>query len=68
MSSTEAKTLTNTSVNIDVNEKMNITVQQEHEKNKTRLIQLVKDKMTLRGIETVVAEGDANCTIVRCEL
>lgn len=50
---------------------MNVTVQQEHfltnENNKTRLIQLLSDKMT-RGIETVVATGDADGTIVRCGL
>lgn len=63
---------TKTSAGIHFNETTNIIVQQEHflanEKNKTRLIELLSDKMKLNGIETVVAEGDADSTIVRCGL
>ncbi|CAK1594036.1 unnamed protein product [Parnassius mnemosyne] len=59
------RSLTKTSV---VNENTIITVQQEHflanEKNKTRLIQFLTEKMTAAGIETTVATGDADGIIV----
>ena len=61
---------TKTSVDINFDENMNVTVQQEHflanEKNKTRLIHFLTQKMAARGIETKVAIGDADTTIVRC--
>ncbi|CAK1586839.1 unnamed protein product [Parnassius mnemosyne] len=64
--------LTKTSVDIICNENTIITVQQEHflanEKNKTRLILFLTEKMTAAGIEITVATGDADGTIVRCEL
>ncbi|CAK1588860.1 unnamed protein product [Parnassius mnemosyne] len=64
--------LTRTSVDINCNENTIITVQQEHflanENNKTRLIQFLTEKMTAAGIETTVATGDADGTIVSCGL
>ncbi|CAG9820610.1 unnamed protein product [Phaedon cochleariae] len=64
--------LTKTSDDKHFNDSMNVTVRQEHflanDKNKTRLIQLLSEKMKARGIETVVATGDADGTIVRCGL
>ncbi|CAH2100164.1 unnamed protein product [Euphydryas editha] len=39
-----------------------------HEKNKARLIQFLAEKTTAAGIETTVAAGDADGTIVRCGL
>lgn len=39
-----------------------------NEKNKTSLIALLSNKMTAKGIETVVTTGDADATIVRCAL
>ena len=60
--------LTKTSVDINFNESTTITVRQEHflanERNKTRLIHLLTEKMTAAGIETTVATGDADGTIV----
>ncbi|GBM21678.1 hypothetical protein AVEN_248506-1 [Araneus ventricosus] len=48
------------------------TVQQEHflanGRNKTRLIQSLKQKMAVKGIETRIATEDANTYIARCEL
>ncbi|GBM61775.1 hypothetical protein AVEN_18339-1 [Araneus ventricosus] len=47
-------------------------VQQEHfpayERNKTRLIQLLTQKMAAEGIETRAATGNADTYIVRCGL
>ncbi|GBN82116.1 hypothetical protein AVEN_224052-1 [Araneus ventricosus] len=60
------------SVDINFEETMTVTVQQEHflsnGRNKTRLIQLLRQKMTSKGIETRVAKGDADTYIVRCGL
>lgn len=64
--------ITKTSVDINFHESTAITVQQEHflanERNKTRLIHLLSEKMRAAGIETTVATGDADGTIVRCGL
>ncbi|KAF2887309.1 hypothetical protein ILUMI_18864, partial [Ignelater luminosus] len=64
--------LTKTSVDNNFTESMNVTVPQEHflanEKNKTRPIQLLSDKITARGIKAVAATGDTDGTIVRCGL
>lgn len=61
---------TKTSVDINFDENMKVTVQQEHflanENNKTKLIHLLTQKMAASGIETKVATGDADTTIVRC--
>ncbi|CAH2107198.1 unnamed protein product [Euphydryas editha] len=61
--------LTKTSVDINCNKNTIFTVQKEHflanEKNKTRLIRFLAEKMTAAGIETTVAAGDADSTIVR---
>ena len=61
---------TKTSVDINFHDNMNVTIQQEHflsnEKNKTRLIQLLTEKMVMRGIEARIANGDADSVIVRC--
>jgi hypothetical protein len=66
---------TKTSVIINFHENTTIgtiTVQQEHflanERNKTRLIHILTEKMTAAGIETSVATGDADSTIVKCAL
>ncbi|GBN57077.1 hypothetical protein AVEN_244561-1 [Araneus ventricosus] len=60
------------SVDINFEETMTVTVQQEHflanGRSKTRLIQLLRQKMTSKGIETRVAKGDADTYIVRCGL
>ncbi|GBM68233.1 hypothetical protein AVEN_268717-1 [Araneus ventricosus] len=59
------------SVDINFEETMTVTVQQEHflanGRNKTRL-QLLRQKMTSKGIETRVAKVDADTYIVRCGL
>ncbi len=64
--------LSKTSVDINCNENTIITVQQEHflanERNKTRLIQFLTEKMRAARIETTAATGDADGTIVRCGL
>lgn len=64
--------LTKTSVDINFHENTTITVQQEHflanERNKTRLIDMLIEKMMEASIETNVATGDADTTIVRCGL
>ena len=66
------RALTKTSVDINFHESTTITVQQEHflanERNKTMLIHLLSKKMAAAGIETAVATGDADSTIVRCGL
>ncbi|GBN80368.1 hypothetical protein AVEN_190500-1 [Araneus ventricosus] len=60
------------SVDINFEETMTVTVQQEHFLakgwNKTRFIQLLRQKMTSKGIQTRVAKGDADSYIVRCLL
>ncbi|GBM81066.1 hypothetical protein AVEN_100534-1 [Araneus ventricosus] len=60
------------SVDINFEETMTVTAQLEHflanGRNKTRLIQLLRQKMTSKGIETRVAKGDADTYIVRCGL
>ena len=61
---------TKTSVEIHFDENMSVTVQQDHflanERNKTRLIHLLSQKMAAKGIGTTVATIDADTTIVRC--
>ncbi|GBN06971.1 hypothetical protein AVEN_96756-1 [Araneus ventricosus] len=60
------------SVDINFEETVTVTVQQEHflanGRNRTRLIQLLRQKMNSKGIETRVAKGDADIYIVRCGL
>ncbi|GBM98807.1 hypothetical protein AVEN_46305-1 [Araneus ventricosus] len=60
------------SVDINFEETVTVTVQQEHflanGRNMTRLIQLLRQKMTSKGIETRVAKGDADTYIVKCGL
>ncbi|GBN72185.1 hypothetical protein AVEN_3675-1 [Araneus ventricosus] len=57
------------SVDINFEETITVTVQQEsflaNERNKTRLIQLLTQKMVVEGIETRVATGDSDTYIVR---
>ncbi|GBN14632.1 hypothetical protein AVEN_142091-1 [Araneus ventricosus] len=66
-------------VNLDICAQFNlksrnqsVTVQQEHflanGRNKTRLVQLLTQKMAAKGIETRVATGDADTYIVRSGL
>ncbi|GBN03383.1 hypothetical protein AVEN_6112-1 [Araneus ventricosus] len=60
------------SVDINFEETMTVKVQHEHflanGRNNIRLIQLLRQKMTSKGIETRVAKGDADTYIVRCGL
>ncbi|GBN81406.1 hypothetical protein AVEN_107699-1 [Araneus ventricosus] len=66
------RSITKMSVDINFEETVTVTVQQEHflanGRNRTRLIQLLRQKMTSKGIETRVAKGDADTYIVRCGL
>src|ERR1700761_6642591 len=61
---------TKTSVDINFDETMRVTVQQEHflanENNKSKLIHMLSQKMIVEGIETGIADGDADTSIVRC--
>lgn len=63
---------TKASVDINFHDNMNVTIKQEHflsnERNKTKLIQLLAEKMIGRGIEARIATGDADSVIVRCAL
>ncbi|GBN69641.1 hypothetical protein AVEN_19044-1 [Araneus ventricosus] len=60
------------SVDINFEETVTVTIEQEHflasGRTRTRLIQLLRQKMTSKGIETRVAKGDADTYIVRCGL
>ncbi|KAJ8889443.1 hypothetical protein PR048_008942 [Dryococelus australis] len=61
-----------TSVDVNIDENMLASVQQENflanEKNKTKLIELLVETLTARGIEASTATGDTDGRIVRCGL
>ncbi|KAJ8880631.1 hypothetical protein PR048_017101 [Dryococelus australis] len=60
------------SVDVNFDENMLATVQQENshanEKKKTKLIGLLVETLTARGIEAITATGNADGSIVRCGL
>ncbi|GBN83661.1 hypothetical protein AVEN_78357-1 [Araneus ventricosus] len=66
------RSTTEMSVDINFEETVTVTVQQEHflanGRNRTRHIHLLRQKITSKGIETRVAKGDADTYIVRCGL
>lgn len=51
---------------------MKVAVQQEqflsNENNKTRLIRLLSEQLTVAGFETQIATGDADTSIVNCAI
>ncbi|KAJ8887936.1 hypothetical protein PR048_007420 [Dryococelus australis] len=61
-----------TSVDVNFYENMLVTVQWENflanEKSKTKLIELLVETLTARGIEASTATGDTDGSIVRCGL
>ncbi|KAJ8889350.1 hypothetical protein PR048_008849 [Dryococelus australis] len=61
-----------TSVDVNFDENMLASVQQKdflaNEKNKTKLIELLVETLTARGIEASNATGDTDGSIVRCGL